>query len=348
MRKLTKLLMVSLVAGSLSMGAAPAAQADPPVKDTAKRAAKFRGVSAEPGAKAKLRMKKAGIEAARKSADSRQRSKGETGDQQSARKQLLDAAKKSGTPLSSSDVDVFELADSDVTVAAPKGVAIDSLNVELTGESLAVESESSARAGDSASGPGMGWGSRADGQYIVTVRGWGTATFLWKRAKRTNDGSSKYDWYSYARKAVAQPASIPWSADPRVALLRVQSYPYDSIESRLRNWVDLEPATDRNGDCKGNMYVEATVAGAGAVGYNFADCDHYDVWHNPNKPGSYYIEMNQGLSVNSGPREAAYSITFKVKQGTPGSLHDVNKVLFTFRGSRTTCTSTDTSKTCNP
>ncbi|MCJ0868602.1 hypothetical protein [Streptomyces sp. AP-93] len=68
---------------------------------------------------------------------------------------------------------------------------------------------------------------------------------------------------------------------------------------------------------------------------------------NFSKPGSYHITMNQGIYLGGGDREAAYTLSIKVKQGTAGSMTDFQRVVFSFNADDWTCDAYDTGKTCS-
>jgi hypothetical protein len=181
-------------------------------------------------------------------------------------------------------------------------------------------------------GPGMAdWQNDGSGQYILRVPGIGEGHFTWKRMKLASDGNSNYDWYQYSRFGVAKPANINNYPDPYATLLRVQSYPYDSVEPGLVTWEDISPRTSFTGDCNGQPLTVGVNIPVASIGYSFQDCDEYEVWYNFSTSGSQWIEMDQGLIQTGGgeDREAAYTHTIKVDQGTEGWMHDFQRVTFT-------------------
>ena len=197
-----------------------------------------------------------------------------------------------------------------------------------------------------ASGPGLApyWGGNGDGQYILTVRGIGNGLFTWSRSKLINDGNGKYDWFAYRRKGDAQPFDIT-GPNAFVETLRIQNFPFDSVEPNLVNWNEWSPASNFTGDCGSPMNVGVSVLGA-SVGTTFQDCDRYSMWRNANKPSSYWLEMDQGYVLRHGNREAAYALAWKQKQGTAASQHDLQKLVFHYNGNAYTCKHTDAGDTC--
>jgi hypothetical protein len=80
---------------------------------------------------------------------------------------------------------------------------------------------------------------------------------------------------------------------------------------------------------------------------SFQDRDEYSVWRNGNKPGSYWIEMDQGYFVDGGSRSIGYLVAWKAEQGTPGSQHDFQRVVFFYTGETYTCDQYDAGDTCS-
>lgn len=170
---------------------------------------------------------------------------------------------------------------------------------------------------------------RSPGSYRLVVKDWGDAVFLWKREKLHNDGDAAKDYFTYSRKASAYPFKLRFSDDPKVRTLRVQSFPYDELEPKLVDWLDWNPGANFSGGCSGQMSVGIShPAVPVSLGYTFQDCDKYTFWRNGGKPGSYWIEMDQGRFLNDGPREAAYALGFITRQGARASMHDLNLVVF--------------------
>ncbi|WP_143688529.1 hypothetical protein [Streptomyces barkulensis] len=262
-------------------------------------------------------------------------------------------AAERGNTYRSEEVEVIPLLDGDVEAILPKGTVIDSLGVEVSDGAVTLESETSNPdvALAEYAGPGMAdWVNNGSGQYILRVPGMGEGHFTWKRNKLSDDGSGTYDWYQYSRFGVAKPANINDYPDPYVQLIRVQSYPYDGIESGLVTWEDIAPRTSFEGDCNADNLSLSVTSPVGGFGYTFNDCDTYEVWYNSSNPGSQWIEMDQGLILWNGGRdyEAAYTNSFKVKQGTAGSMHDFQRVTFVDGASdlEGSCDSYDVSETC--
>lgn len=262
-------------------------------------------------------------------------------------------AAEQGNTYRTEDVEVIPLLDGDVEAILPKNMSIDHLKVEVSGGAVTLESQTSNPDESLAeyAGPGMAdWVNNGSGQYILTVPGMGQGHFTWKRNKLSEDGSGTYDWYQYSRWGVARPANIDNYPDPYVQLIRVQSYPWDSIESGLVTWEDVDPKTSFTGDCNGQPITVGVNAPVASLGYSFQDCDEYEVWYNFSKPGSQWVQMDQGLVLYNGGAdyEAAYSHSIKVKQGTAGSMHDFQRVTFEdgmsdLEGS---CSSYDSYATC--
>ncbi|MEV8395571.1 MULTISPECIES: hypothetical protein [unclassified Streptomyces] len=276
-----------------------------------------------------------------------------SGDEQAAktdkREKFLSSSAKNHFSYTSEEVDVVSLLDGAVQVAIPADLTLDSVTVSLDEKEVNVEAAASNSGEDvpTLGGPGMGeWENDGSGQYNIYVTGLGEAQFLWKREKATDDGSSVYDYYSYSRMGIARPYDLSGEFDARVSVLRIQSYPYDEIESGLVNWEDLKPAISFEGNCDStplNVSVTAPFAG---VGYSFQDCDEYEVWSNLENPGSYHMTMNQGVILSGGDREAAYTLAIKVKEGTPGSMHDFQRVTFNHMGTSFECSVFDSGATC--
>ncbi|MEU9674934.1 MULTISPECIES: hypothetical protein [Streptomyces] len=263
-------------------------------------------------------------------------------------------AAEQGNTYRVDDVEVIPLLDGDVEAIIPKSTIIEHLTVDVADGAVTLEAETS-NPGEALAeygGPGMAadWVPDGSGQYILRVPGMGEGHFTWKRNKLAEDGSGTYDWYQYSRFGVAKPANINNYPDPYVKLIRVQSYPYDAIEPKLVTWEDIDPKTSFTGDCNAtnlSLSVSAPVVG---IGYNFNDCDEIEVWYNSSKPGSQWVEMDQGAVLWNGGRdyEIAYTHSFKVKQGTAGSMHDFQRVTFEdgFTDGQGSCDAYDGSMTC--
>jgi hypothetical protein len=286
---------------------------------------------------------------------------GETTDaEESLEDQVIELSADEGAALADEDVTVARLADGLLDVAIPDTVTVTSIEVIVDEEGNVQFASESAPSEESAiltGGPGMGtWGSQVDGQYVITFRnpmiGFSNViaegTFLWKREKYMNDGNGTYDWWHYTRKGIAQMKDITGD-DYQVKTLTVQSYPYDSVESGLANWTDIDPASDFTGQCSSHQFNTEIHTPIFTAGYTFTDCDGYTVWHNPNVPGSYKITMDQGAWVNEGSRAAGYSVGWKSYQGTPGSMHDFQKMVITRSPEGTTlmpCSTYEQDATC--
>lgn len=329
-------MVVSLLGGSAGAAGSDALSAPPEVA----------GETVGPGARGEVVIGESEIEAARDDAVA------DPGDlnaaEQHAEDVLLDASERRGGSLDRESIDVVPLLGGDIVLAVPADIEVEKVAVNIEDGFVDVSASTSESEGPRAegSGPGMApyWGNDGDGQYVLTVSGMGDALFTWKREKLMNDGSTDYTWYSYKRKGDAHPFERT-GPNARVAKLRVQSYPYDQIEDRLLNWVDWQPASDFHGNEGAPIAVSVGAPVAGAA-ITFADRDNYKVWRNAKNPGSYWIEMDQGYFIDGGSREAGYALAWKARQGTPGSQHDFQRVVFFYNSGDYTCDEYDRSDTC--
>lgn len=268
------------------------------------------------------------------------------------RDQLVRESEEIGGTIDPASVDVVDLLDGDVVLAVPTTIEVEEIVVTVDGLSVEVEAtanqidEALATGGNPGSAPY--WANNGDGSYKLVVSGWGDALFTWRRDKLMNDGSASYTWYAYRRKGDAHPYDRNLAPDARVSILRIQSYPYDSIEPGLVAWSDWEPSADFTGQCGGHVYEAGVNVPYAGITISFQDCDRYDVWRNVDKPGSYWIQMDQGAVINSGSRQIGYSVAWKAREGTAGSQHDFQRVKFYLSGSFETCDAYDASKTCAP
>ncbi len=263
---------------------------------------------------------------------------------------LVDAVEADGGTIDDEAIDVVPLLDGDITLTVPVNVDVDKVNVDIDNGTVSVgalTSESDDPA-ITASGPGMAptWSTPVDGQYVITVNGLGDALFTWSRVRLLNDGNSTYDWLAYKRRGDAHPVSKTGLPDPRVASLRIQNYPYDSVEPNLVNWNEWDPASNFSGQCDSHVYnAGVTVLGAG-FGLSFQDCDGYEVWRNANKPSSYWLQMDQGVVLHGGSRSIGYALAWKQKDGTAASQHDYQQVNFYWNSNDHNCSHTDAGATC--
>ncbi|MCX6398996.1 MAG: hypothetical protein NTX33_03565 [Propionibacteriales bacterium] len=310
---------------------------------------------------------KAEAEAARDAdADSR------TSDEEAAADDLLDYSDGEGTGTADAEaVEVVSLAGGEVLIA--KTPATELAEVEVVVEDGAVSVTAGTDPGTAvvqSSGPGMAgsWGTIATGDYTLKVGKLGDANFSWKR-RRWNDPNSPFYLYWYKRFGDGDPNPDYPGPQPKVKLLRVQSFPFDNTAEsaeaswpddrrRLATWLERDPGTDFEGDCNSSPIRPEIDVPGGVVGFEFKDCDQYHVWRNAEKPGSYWIEMNQGFWVtNGGSKQAGFVMSWQARKKHPttgakllsGSLHDLNKVVFTIPGSEgdtRTCTQTDASRDC--
>ncbi|MGL5826434.1 MAG: hypothetical protein ACRCYU_16725 [Nocardioides sp.] len=269
----------------------------------------------------------------------------ETAAELTLEKELILAASKQGTFLTRDDVQVLHLRDGQVIVdaAVPETVALQKIVVSTGSDSVSLEAAASHNQEATSilsPGPGFGsWGETADGQYVLKVyldRLWplsdqliGTGTFLWQRQRFTSDGSSSYDWWKYSRKAIGQAEQVPGD-NWQISEMRLQSYPYDSIQGRLKNWTDWSPSSDLS-ECSGGSSLSTSIGvPAFQVGYSFTptNCQDYTVWLNYSVPGSFRLTLDQGAFVSEGTRSLAYTVGWKSVQGTPGSQHDYQRIVF--------------------
>jgi hypothetical protein len=263
--------------------------------------------------------------------------------------QVVEASDAAGEPVDPDSVDVFSVLQGDVTIAIPVTVEIDELTVDVNDLDVAVSASTTETSEPTidAAGPGMNpnWEGDGDGQYVIKVQGLGDSLFVWSRKHLADDGDPDHTWYVYKRKGDAHPYSVT-GPDADVKILRIQSYPYDSIESRLENWTDWAPASGFSGQCDGHVYTASIDVKAASFGVSFQDCDGYDVWRNVDNPGSYWQQMDQGVVLHGGSREAGYVVGWKAQQGTPGSQHDFQRVIFHNWFTNFECSSYDSDKTC--
>jgi hypothetical protein len=312
------------------------------------------GIAAMPGAHSELLFSRENIQTA-KSAARQLGTANEPREVTEARENYVQKAVSNGSAVDYSNVDVLQLDGANIILATDEVDDVDSIRLSLNDFTLTADFRTSSSQMTSTEAPNVSavsmlksdpsWGFNGQGQYILYVKDWGDALFLWKREKLQNDSSATYDWYTYSRKATAQPYR-KLGVDPRVPILRVQSFPYGQVEPGLVSWTDFQPAAESRGNCDSSSVNVGVSSPYASAGYNFVDCDKYTVWRNAAKPGSYWIEMNQGYVLRSGSREAAYALGFKVKQGVAGSMHDLNLVKFEYYGPDITCKQTDAGRRC--
>lgn len=291
------------------------------------------------------------FESARQSAKTQRSFGGENKKAEQVRQNFLKKTAENGSSYKAENIDSVPLLGGKVHVAIPQGTTLEEVNLTVTDGSFDVSAKSShvgetPQEGISARADAAAWTLNGSGDYVIDVTGVGDALFLWKRERLLEDGSDTTDYYQYSRKASADPQPIDFLPDPTVQILRIQSYPYDQIESGLKSWLDLSPASDFSGNCDTNAMSVGVQAPLANVGYSFIDCDDYTVWRNVDKPGSYHMTMDQGLVTDGGSREAAYSLSLAVNQGTPGSMHDFNRVTFYWNAEDYECSEYDAGKVC--
>lgn len=239
------------------------------------------------------------------------------------------------------------VGNGDIAVVHPEGTQVQSVEVEVGEGEVAVTSVVKHDQELVGGGPGsMSWSANGDGSYKLITAGHGDALFNWDRNIATSDGSSTYDYYQYTRKGDAMPYDRYLAPDARVKTLRVQSWPYDNVEPYLVGWMDYQPRSSFAGDCNSSPLSLSVSTPVFGIGTSFTDCDKNTVWRNIDKPGSYWIEMEQGSWINAGSRSVAYTLSLKIKQGIRASMNDSQKVTWFLSGTPKDCSSTDASKNC--
>lgn len=174
------------------------------------------------------------------------------------------------------------------------------------------------------------------------------ADFHARRWKLSNDGNPNIVYIRYDRWVGAQTYSLSGLPDPFLHRLRIQNFPYDSVEPDLIKWEKYRPAADLpdEGSCA-PWTISYTVLGATAS-REFDRCGRYNMWRNVEKPSSYWIQWEGRAKGN---REAAYSLVWVQKQGTARSQHDLQKIVMTWPNwsliPDTVCTQTDSGRTCH-
>ncbi|MGL5826853.1 MAG: hypothetical protein ACRCYU_18890 [Nocardioides sp.] len=289
------------------------------------------------------------IDAERVAAVASERARGLSVGDERKEDSLIAAVEKAGGTLDEDVIDVVPLLGGDVTLTVPVDVEIDKITLTLNKGLLTVDALSSPAETSAveAAGPGMvpHWINDGDGAYVITISGWGDGLFTWARSKLADDGSAAYTWYAYKRKGDGHPFPR-FGYDARVQRLRLQNFPFDSVEPNLVNWNEWDPAVSFSGQCDGGTYNVGISVFAAEFGTSFQDCDRYTVWRNANKPSSYWIEMDQGQVIHGGDREIGYAIAWKQKNGTAGSQHDFQRLVLRLHGVPIDCSHTDAGDTC--
>lgn len=344
MRKMAKFFVAGVVLALTPLSSAAA-------EEVPANSLPFQLLDASTSEKKTWTISKGEFESARKSAKMMRSTGEEAGKADKVRKTFLKKTAEAGTTYTANQVDSVPLMGGKVHVAVPRGTTLDEINLTLDDGTFDVTAKSSSTSEVDLGSPSVqadpsAWTLNGSGDYVINVTGVGDALFLWKRERLLEDGNTASDYYQYSRKASADPQPIDFLPDPTVQVLRIQSYPYDEIESGLEDWVDLAPASDIKGNCDTNAMSVGVQAPLANAGYSFIDCDDYTVWRNVDKPGSYHMTMDQGLLTSSGSREAAYSLSIKVKQGTAGSMHDFNRVTFYWNAEDYECSEYDAGKVC--
>ncbi len=270
-------------------------------------------------------------------------------------------ARANGQVVDPKDVDVVSLYDGDVLVGLQESTTVESMTIaaganeqDLTVTLKGTETPDSIPATTAGHGMALSWAGNGSGEYVIKIYQGSDlkldGRFTWNRKKLLGDGQPTLVHYAYSRFGDAQP-SAQAGPDPRVDELRIQNFPYDSIEPSLRNWDRYDPGGDRADNC--NPYNATISYGALSLSVPFsAGCGVYNMWRNVDKPSSYYLEyLTPGLgSDRAGNRQVGYVIMWSQKEGTPGSQHDLQKIRLGwpswYPGAYETCTQTDASRTC--
>lgn len=358
----TGLVVASLLAVGVVAPAAPAGAVD------GDGTLEVMGESVEPSTDTSFHFDEAEVAAAEEVAES---ADALAPPEQEAAESLVEYSETAGSgTVDPESVDVLSLDDGNILVATTDATDISGVAVDIEGGEVSAEvaTDPSGIQIESA-GPGMAgtWGSVVGGDYTLTVRGLGDGNFTWNR-RRYNDSASPYYVYWYRRDGDAYPYSRS-GPDAKVKTLRVQTFPFDNTaeeaeaswsdsKPRLASWISRAPAIGFTGDCDGSPITPSVNVPGGSISASFKDCDEYDVWRNAAKPGSYWIEMDQGYFIHNGSRSAGFVMSWRARKRHPetgrtllsGSMHDLNKVVFTIpfgEGERATCTQTDASRTCS-
>jgi hypothetical protein len=271
---------------------------------------------------------------------------------------LVEDAEGDGAYLDEESVDVIPLLDGQVQLAVPADADVNSVTLAPTGEGddVAVTVDGVGNPADavSSAGPEMASGWASDGGpwvynlylYIDSQR-MADADFHAQRWIAKNDGDPGLNYVRYDRWAGAQIYALSGLPDPYLKTMRIQNFPYDSVEPNLHDWVRYKPGADLPdlSSCT-DTSVSFTWQGIGAT-RNYTRCDTYNMWRNIDKPSSYWLQY-QGHT--KGNREAAYTLLWSQKQGTSRSQHDLQKLVLEWPSwamtSDSVCTQTDASKTC--
>jgi hypothetical protein len=273
---------------------------------------------------------------------------------------LLELSDEQGVYAKENHVDVIPLMDGDAVLAVPTDTVVESVHVAVSEEgsiSTSVQTAAESTQDVDLSGPQMAasWSANGSGSYVLKLYAdplccartlLADGRFTWKRWKMLGDGDANADHFLYKRFGDVQPASLPNTPDARTEILRIQSFPYDSVEPNLRSWNRYSPASDRSDTC--NSYSASFSFKGLSVSTPFdARCGKYNMWRNVDKPSSYWLQYEGG---GGGNREVGYILSWSQKPGTAASMHDVNKIKISFplpsgRPDQT-CTQTDASRTC--
>jgi hypothetical protein len=271
---------------------------------------------------------------------------------------LVQEVRDDGGYLDEESVDVIPLLDGQVQLAVPADAVVDSVTLAPTGEGddveVTVEAGGDPANSVSSTGPEMASGWASDGGpwvynlylYIDGQR-MADADFHAQRWIAKNDGDTSLNFVRYDRWAGSQVYALDYLPDPYLKRLRIQNFPYDSVEKHLQDWVRYKPGADLPdlSSCS-NYTVGFTWQGISAS-RNFTRCDSYNMWRNIDKASSYWLQYE---GHTKGNREVAYTLLWSQDQGSARSQHDLQQIVLEWPSwamtSDSVCTQTDAGKTC--
>lgn len=274
-----------------------------------------------------------------------------------ARSDLVEESLNDGVYVEPQSVDVIPLLGGDASIALDEDQVVESATIRMSDQGvLSVSAKTTERDPETATlaGPGMAatWDANGNGSYKIKIyvdfsldgRGsllYASGFFSWKRYKLLNDGDASKVFYRYERYGDFQPESISFVEDAKVRRLRIQSFPYDSVEPYLKDWERFSPGSDRPDDC--SSYNASVSFKAISVSVPFNErCGAYNMWRNVDKASSYWIQYENG-NGGSGNREVAYVLVWSQEPGSAGSMHDLQLIETLIGG----CQQTDASRTCS-
>lgn len=276
--------------------------------------------------------------------------------------ELVTAAQADGSYLDEQSVDVVPLLDGQMDVALPDDAVIEQATVEVSDKGdltagTVVTGDPAATA--QMSGPSMATKWNLDGGpweykiYINLPNGTRVADgrFWAKRWTLAGDGQPNIVHYRYDRWGDAQVNKLGGGhPDPYLRTLRIQSFPYDSIEKHLRNWDAYKPASDLADSGCSSYTASFTFMGVGAS-RPFQKCGAYNMWRNIDKPSSYWLQFEGKTQQN---REVGYTLAWAQDAGSAGSQHDEQQIVISFSSlsgifgmlPNVNCKQTDAGRTC--